>query len=365
MIIFNDLQTSMSGGLGRYSYELSKAIYLSKKINIKLIIRNQDLNLFDFANKKDLFVIDNITDSIKRNYFEQFILPDKIYRLNKKAIYHNPDIMLPVMLKNKSIITVHDMAFKSFKGSFTLKSTIWKNLIMGKSIKKADAVISITNFTKDEISKYYPNYNKKINMIYNGFNNFSNDVINYSNIRKKFLNFNNYLLTVSTISPRKNIDGLIKAFSIIKDMIDYKLVIAGKKGWLYQDVFNIVKELKLEDRVIFTEKVNDDELKYLYKNAKIFIYPSFYEGFGLPPLEAMSYGIPCVISDIPSLHEVAEDAAYYFNPYDIKDMAEKIKLLCINKNELLITKGYKSIKKYSWNKCANETIELYKKLINA
>lgn len=267
MIIFNDLQTLLSGGLGRYSFELSKELYFKEINNIKLIIRKEDRHLFDFAKDNDLIIADNIDNSIKRNYYEQFILPHIINKKYPNAIYHNPDIMLPILLKNHSVITVHDMAFRTIRGSFTRKSTLWKNKILDISIKKANQVIAITNFTKGELIKYYPQYKDKIKVIYNGFNNFSDEDINLSNINNNILNLNHYLLTVSTISPRKNVDGLIKAFNLIKDKIDYKLVIAGKKGWLYDKVFDIVNKMNLNNRVIFTDKINDDELKYLYKNS--------------------------------------------------------------------------------------------------
>lgn len=326
-VVFNALQTSLSGGIGRYCYEVSKAIYKQHKIDFKIVIREEDKGLFSFADIEDLIIVEGIKNAKQRNFYEQFKLPKLIYKKYPDAIIHYPDTMAPIFAKNKVIITVHDLAFKSLKDAFTWKTTLWKNFITDLSIKKAHKIIAITEFAKNEILKYYPMVNDKISVVYNGFNNFSKEPIDVSNINQKILDLKNgkYILTVSTISPRKNIDGLIKAFGLIKDKIcDYKLVIAGKNGWLYENVYKVVSNLGLNDRIIFTGSINDDELKFLYKNASLFVYPSFYEGFGLPPLEAMSYGIPCVVSNRTSIPEVVGDAAIKVNPDNLNELGNKI-----------------------------------------
>lgn len=362
-IVFNALQTSLSGGIGRYSYELAKNIYKLNKVDLKIVIREEDKKLFRFAKKEDLMVVKGIENGKIRNYYEQFKLPNLISELYPEAIIHYPDSMAPLFTKNKVVITVHDLAFKSLKNVFTLKTALWKSIMTGLSVKKADKIISITNFVKDEILKYYNVNSNKINVVYNGFNDFSKDSIELKNISDNILKFSNksYILTVSTISPRKNIDGLIKAFNLIKDKINGDLVVAGKNGWMYEEVFEIVKNLNIEDRVIFTGGINDDELKFLYKNANVFIYPSFYEGFGLPPLEAMSYGIPCIVSNADSLLEVVSDAAFNINPHEIEEISDGI-VKVFNDFELqedIVNKGFKRIEKFSWEMCARNIVNLY------
>lgn len=359
-VIFNALQTSLNGGIGRYSYELAKEMYKLGKIDLKIVIREEDKTIFGFAEKTDLIVAEGIKDSKSRNYYEQFKLPKLIYKLYPKAIVHYPDSMAPLLAKNKVIITVHDLAFKSLKNAFTWKTVLWKNFMTNLSIKKACKIISITNFAKDEILKHYNIASDKINVVYNGFNDFSKEPIIYENISNNILrlSYKPYILTVSTISPRKNVDGLIKAFDLIKDKIDYNLVIAGRNGWMYQDVFELVKKLNLGDRIIFTGGINDDELKFLYKNAGIFAYVSFYEGFGLPPLEAISYGVQCIVSNKASLPEVCGQDVTYVDPYDYDDISKK--LLLVSKQEGL--KQYKQINKFSWMKCAEDVIAFYNTL---
>lgn len=363
-VVFNALQTSLSGGIGRYCYELSKAVYKRHEVDFKIVIREEDKDLFDFASNKDLIIIYGIKNSMQRNYYEQFKLPKLIYKKYPDAIIHYPDTMAPLCSKNKIIITIHDLAFKSFKNAFTWKTTIWKNFITALSIKKASKIIAITNFARSEILKYYPDVKNKVKVVYNGFNDFSKELIDINNVNKSILNLkgNKYILTVSTISPRKNVDGLIKAFDLIKNQInDYKLVIVGKNGWMYQGVYDLVDTLKLSNRILFTGEVNDDELKFLYKNAVVFVYPSFYEGFGLPPFEAMSYGIPCVVSNKTSIPEVVGEAAIKIDPYDLNEIGDMI-IKVVQDKEIcddLILKSRNRLKCFSWEKCCNAVIDIY------
>lgn len=362
-VVFNALQTSLSGGIGRYSYELVKSIHLLSKVDLKIVIRQEDREIFKFADDKELIIAKNIKDSRGRNYYEQFKLPEIIKEKYPKAVIHYPDSMAPLFAKNKVVITVHDLAFKSLKNAFTFKSTLWKNVITDLSIKKADKIIAITNFAKNEVLKYYDIKTDKIDVIYNGFNNFSRDSIVLEYVSECILKVirRPYILTVSTISPRKNIDGLVKAFNLIKNKIPCNLIIAGENGWMYNDIYKLVEEFKLEKRVFFTGKVNDDELKYLYKNANLFIYPSFYEGFGLPPLEAMSYGIPCIVSNAASLMEVAADAALKVNPYKIEEICERIIEVYsdIDLRNRMIERGLNRIEKFSWDTCAKRIVSVY------
>lgn len=370
IIVFNALQTSLSGGIGRYSYELSKSIYELQQVSMKIVIREQDELLFSFAKKEDLIIISGIRNGKSRNYYEQFKLPKKIYKEYPSAIIHYPDTMAPLFSKNKVIITVHDISFKAMANIFTFKTKLWKNTITRLSLRKAYKIVVDTNFTKNEVLKYYSSqYEKKMDVVYCGFNDFSKQPIDENKIKSDVLKLKEkeYILTVSTISPRKNIDGLIKAFDLIKNKVDCKLVIVGKNGWLYESVYKLVEQLNLGDRVVFAGGINDVELGFLYKNAKLFVYPSFYEGFGLPPLEAMSFGTPCIVSNKTSIPEVVGDAAILVNPYGITEMAEAIKNVIIDNNLYcrLHEKGFNRIKKFSWRKCAEDMIKIYNKDISS
>ena len=367
MIIFNALQTSLSGGIGRYSYEVAKGIYKLGQVDFKIVIREQDKERFDFARNEDLIIIKNINNSKQRNYVEQFVLPKLIYKKYPDAIIHYPDTMAPIFSKNKVVITIHDLAFKTLKNEFTFKTRLWKNFITDLSVKKADKIIAITNFTKSEIEKYYPYAKDKTAVIYNGFNDFSKEPINEKKLRNGFNEIisNPYILTVSTISPRKNIDGLIKAFNLLKEQIPHNLIIAGKNGWNYEYVFRLVDELKLNDRVWFTGAVTDDELKLLYKNASLFVYPSYYEGFGLPPLEAMACSCPTLVSNVTSLPEVVGNEEMTFNPYDERNIGYKINNI-LSDNDFrrnIINYGLKRASKFNWEGMCEQLVLIYKNMI--
>lgn len=363
MIIFNALQTTLSGGIGRYCYELSKELY-SISNEIKIVVRQEDEQLFDFVKNEDLIIIKGISSGAKRNIFEQFRLPFIIKKKYPDAIIHYPDSMAPLLARNKCIITVHDIAFRALKDVFTWKTKVWKNISTTLSVKKASRIISISEYTKCELEKYYgKSVVSKIDVVLNGFNDFSSSPINEKLVREDILKLRNdkYILTVSTISPRKNIDGLIKAYDKIENKNGAKLVIAGAYGWLYEDVLKLVQELNLSKHIVFTGKINDDELKYLYSNCELFTYLSFYEGFGLPPLEAMSYGKKCIVSDKSSIPEVVGDAAIKIDPYDIEEISYSIDtILNKNENKLSSDKIKKNIKRFSWEKCAERTIKVYK-----
>ncbi len=367
MILFNALQKSISAGIGRYSFELSRHLYFLLSRDIKIVIRDEDLKDYSFADRNSLVVIKNIKNSRDRNIFEQIYLPKLINRNFKDFVIHYPDSMAPVFLNsNKIVITVHDLAFKSLSNAFVGKTVLWKNLITNLSVKKSRKIIAITNFSKSELRRHYKNVSTRIDVVYNGFNRLSNSDIKSENLSGDILNIcsNKYILTVSTISPRKNIDTLIKAFDIIKNKHkNVNLVIVGSKGWLYSDIYDLVGSLNLENRVIFTGKVSEDELKYLYKNASIFVYPSIYEGFGLPPLEAMSCKLKTLVSDVECLREVLGNKCDYFEPKDYIQLSNMLDRF-FSSNGYETSYDYEEIlNRYSWEKCAKETFKTYEKIL--
>ncbi len=175
-----------------------------------------------------------------------------------------------------------------------------------------------------------------------------------------------YLLYVGNAFPHKNLEHLIKAFKTILSLEpSLELVLVGEIDDFYKSFQTLCKEMGIEKNVIFAGRVSDRELKQLYQNALIYVFPSLCEGFGLPGLEAMKNGLPVVSSDSSCLPEIYGDAALYFNPQNTEEMVKAI-LEPLNNKELrdkLIKKGYKRIKKFSWQKCAQETLEIYKSII--
>jgi len=175
-----------------------------------------------------------------------------------------------------------------------------------------------------------------------------------------------YLLYVGNAYPHKNLERLLQAFKIIlKESPNLSLILVGRIDYFYNRLQKKVRELNLDNKIIFTDRVSDKILNDLYKNALIYIFPSLSEGFGLPGLEAMKQGLPVVCSDQGPLPEIYGQAAVYFNGEDIKEMAQTILQVISNDNlrENMKKQGYLQVKKYSWQRCAQETLEVYNQVL--
>ena len=247
----------------------------------------------------------------------------------------------------------------------TFAQNIVKNLLLQNTRLRSKALICDSNFTRDELLKYFPDLENKSKVVHLGVSKPEAEVFD-SIIEKLSLLPEEYLLYVGTLAPHKNIVKLIRSFAILVRQGYYgKLVIAGGKGWMYEEIFEVVKILNIAEKVVFTGFISQIDLEGLYKYAFALINCSLYEGFGLPPLEGMIRNIPAIVSNIPVFKEVCGDAAIYFNPYDEKDIAEKIASV-LNDEQLrkeMIFKGLEKVKEYSWEKCARETLKVYEEVL--
>ncbi len=362
-ILVNALQFSTDGaGISKYSHKLA-AVIMKNNPNVDVLCRKDMLDKFE--NKERLIPID-IKGSSDRIITEQV----KLLKLYKKYdIVHFLDYAIPALYKGKKIATIHDMAMHTMKDKYTKGQVLIKTALLKNTIKNADKLICISEFTKKELLKYYPNVDEsKIEVVYNGFEyneiELTQQVID--TILNKFNITKDYLLFVGTLSPHKNIKRIIEAFNKVRNEgYDYQLVICGKKGWLYEDIFKKVKDLKLESEVIFTDYVNDEELEVLYKNTKLFVFPSLYEGFGFPPIEAMARKAPVLTSREGAIPEVVGDAAIFCDAYDTKDIYNKI-VKVINERYLLdklIMKGNDRILQLSWENLGKKVCSIYRYIL--
>jgi len=297
----------------------------------------------------------------------QIALPIKLFTQKEKLdIFFTPSHYAPRFSPVPTVISIMDLWHKHHPEQF-VKKDIYKLTKWEKySLKKASQIIAISEFTKSEIIKFYGCPESKITVVYPGFDaRYRGTKVQrckVEEVKKKYKVEGDYLLYLGTLQPKKNVEGLIKAFAYLIQNTKYKiqLVIAGKKGWLYEKIFELVKGLKLEDKVIFTGFVDEEEKPYLLAGARAFVFPSFYEGFGIPVLEAMSLGVPVVTSREGSLPEVGGESAIYCDPYSSEDIARAIeKVLSLNqaeKNEI-IKKGFEQIKKFSWEECARKILK--------
>ena len=365
-VLVNGLQYSENGaGISRYSHKISENI-LKECNGIDILCREEM--------RKNLCENSHIISvNIKKNKSSDRIIKEQLKLLGTYKNYslvHCLDYAIPVLYKGKTIATIHDMAMHTMKDKYTKGQVLTKNILLDYTVKNADKLICISEFTKKELLNYYPDIdNSRIEVVYNGFE-YQEILLDEQTISQTLNKFNikkEYLLFVGTLSPHKNIERIIEAFNEIKKQgYNYELVICGKKGWLYEDIFKKVKQLNIEKEVIFTDYVTDEELEVLYKKAKLFVFPSLYEGFGFPPIEAMARKVPVLTSREGALPEIVGDAAIMCDAYDTSDIANKA-IEVINDNKLkqkLINRGLKRVENFSWDKSIKKIKQIYEELNN-
>lgn len=277
---------------------------------------------------------------------------------------------VPPFAEGKVCSVVYDTVVNDMPETMDKRTHRALSLTLKKSIQRCDRVITISEFSRERVMYHYNTPEDKMCVVLCGidhdeFNTF-HSAESTAECKSKFGISGDYLLYLGTLEPRKNISGLIDAYKLLcdKQPDSPKLVIAGGKGWLYDSIFERVKEYGLEDRVIFTGYVSDAEAPLLMSGAKVFCFPSFYEGFGMPPLEAMACGTPAIVSDRSSLPEVVGDAALIVDPDDAQQMAETLQRV-LNDDVLrnnLIDEGIAQAGKFTWKKSAEAFInEVIKK----
>jgi glycosyltransferase involved in cell wall biosynthesis len=255
-----------------------------------------------------------------------------------------------------------DLGYLEFSTQFK-KYDYWQLKIWSAiSIWVAKAVVAISQATQKDIVRHYPLANRKTVVIPLAYDatKFKPEISarEIKKVREKYTIVGDYLLYLGTLKPSKNLEGLIEALAALKGS---QLVMAGKKGWLYDSIFAKVKELELEKRVIFTDYVPEEDKPALISGAKVFCLPSFWEGFGLDILNALACGVPVVVSDRGSLPEVAGEAGIYVDPNSSESIAGGIKkVLSLSELEYnkLVKKGLAQAAKFSWEETARQTLKL-------
>jgi glycosyltransferase involved in cell wall biosynthesis len=262
--------------------------------------------------------------------------------------------------------TIHDLAFKRYPETFPKEHLFKLNLMLGLAVRRADKLIAVSQSTKDDLLEYFPSLSEdKIKVIHHGFDSeFFGTRIAQDEIQKVLANYQllntNYILYVGALQPRKNLVRLIEAFDIAKQsMFEMKLVLAGERAWMAEEIFRAREKSPYKEDIIMTGQVSFEELRVLYQGARLFVFPSLYEGFGLPILEAFASQVPVLTTSNSSLLEVAGKAALYANALSVIDIAEKLERLWSDETlrTELVRRGDEQLQKFSWEKCAQETLE--------
>ncbi|MEW5959241.1 MAG: glycosyltransferase family 1 protein [Chloroflexota bacterium] len=301
------------------------------------------------------------------NRFEQPGLSFEASRL-KLDLLHSPDFIPPFKRNYKSVITIHDLAFLLYPHFLTKESARYYGQI-DQAWRKTNHIIAVSEATKQDSIKMLGVPEKKITVIHEAANPIYRPLPNdeaLRHVKEKYNIDQNFILFVSTIEPRKNLPSLLQAYHQLRDQYkrDELLVLAGSKGWLWQEVYETVERLNLEQHVAFLGRVPSADLVYLYNAARLLVHPSFYEGFGLTPLEAMTCGTPIIVSNTAALPEVVGDAGLMINPHDIEGLTVAMWRV-LTEEELwqdLSQKGLKRAANFSWRKAAQQTLEVYHKV---
>jgi glycosyltransferase involved in cell wall biosynthesis len=290
------------------------------------------------------------------------LMPGLFLNKPKPDIFFSPSHYIPPLIPIPRVCSIMDLGYLEFSEQFT-KYDYWQLKIWSAySIFASKCVIAISNSTKSDIVRHYPFASNKIKITHLAYDKdkFNSDISpeDVRRIKNKYAIVDDYILYLGTLKPSKNIEGLIEAFASISGI---KLVIAGKKGWLFEPIFEKVKKLGLEERVIFTDFIPEEDKPALMAGAKVFCLPSFWEGFGLDILNAMACGVPVVVSKIGSLPEVAGEAGIYIDPKSTKSITQGIeRVLSMDNLEYnkLRKKGLTQVQSFSWEKTTRETLKI-------
>lgn len=285
-------------------------------------------------------------------------------------IYHGPDFALPPLNgKLRKVVTVHDLAFLEHPEYAVPSLAAYLKKVVPEAVASADVVAAVSQVTSQSLIKHLKTPPEKITVIPNGvrphFRRITDPVI-LGATRHKYGLKHPLVLGVGTLEPRKNHLALIKAFAQAqkKKKGPAMLALAGGKGWLYEETQQVVEQLRLENKVRFLGRVSDLELISLYSMADVFAFPSFFEGFGIPPLEAMACGAPVITSNTSSLPEIVGDAALLVDPFDVSALGQAITRLLEDEQlrEELRQKGYQRVQRYTWSESASKMLSVYQKL---
>ncbi|PJA88312.1 MAG: hypothetical protein CO139_03790 [Candidatus Moranbacteria bacterium CG_4_9_14_3_um_filter_36_9] len=353
-------------GIEEYSYQITKG--LRNKLNSQQVVlyvrKNQEI---DF--------------SLPENWKIKVISWPRFWTqigLSWELLFHPVDVLfipahvVPIIRAKNTVVTIHGLEYEFCPEAYSFWERFYMRFSIKNSCRWAKTIIAVSENTKKDLMKLYGVAENKIKVVYEGHDNKLATHNSQLETQKKY-DFK-YLLFVGRLEERKNISGIISAFEILKEkyQIPHKLVLAGKPGYGYEKIESqsrvIMTNLKSKEEIIFTGFIGGEEKENLIKNAEVFLFPTFYEGFGLPILEAQNLGVPVVASNNSSIPEIVcsgltatdEKSAVLVDPNDIGAIAEAVHQLISDKNirDDIIKKGLENVKRFSWEKCAEEIAEV-------
>lgn len=299
-------------------------------------------------------------------------VPYSLFFGRKREITQFFNFTVPPGVGGKVVTIVHDMTYKAYPETVNKKTRRWLEVTLENSCKRSDIIVTVSEFSKCEIIKYLGIEPDKIAVMPNGVdlklyhNGYSDKEV--WQVKRKYHIASDYFLYLGTLEPRKNIERIVESYYMLLQELENDnvpdLVLAGGKGWLYDSIFKMIKDLNIEPKVIFTGYVEEQEVPVLMQGATAFVFPSLYEGFGMPPLEAMACGTPVITSNTSSLPEVVGEAGIQIDPLDTVGLKEAMKQLMEDKElaRQLGRMGWERAQEYTWKRSADILKQVYQKL---
>jgi glycosyltransferase involved in cell wall biosynthesis len=363
-----DARKILDFGIGTYIRNLLEQFALMENNNEYYLIFEQNSNEAAVHNSKNFHIIED--RSPKYSLSEHFSIPRHLKKYDVD-LYHSPHYVTPLVKTKPTVVTIHDLIhllFPQYLPRPYRLALFYARFMVANSIRHADKIITDSEWSKKDIQKYFKVSENKIRVIYLGIDTRFHQVDSTScryQLQAKYKIDRDYLLYVGSFRKHKNMVNLVKAFKIVDKKYCPYLVLVGDSLEKNEELRPLIDELGLTERIIIAEQIGVEELNNLYNGAELFVFPSLYEGFGLPPLEAMKCSTPVVASHASCIPEILGEAACYFDPHNVNDMAQKIENVLRDESykHELIEKGKKRATEFSWSKTAEETLRIYREVV--
>jgi glycosyltransferase involved in cell wall biosynthesis len=370
-------------GIGWYTHEIAKELlnleqdqYEFLGCSFDFLNRNQAEKVIKSLGFKDISVHSAFPFNVYRMIWNNISVSYNHF-FPKCDIYHFFNYTVPPKVNGKVIANIYDTVFKIFPETMKKRNLYFLEREIKNSVNNADIILTIGESAKNDIINNLDVAEEKIRIAPPAINQDSYRMFHQQEketfvmqqikiIRKKYQLPEKYIMYLGTVEPRKNVKAVFHAYSILPPRIrqEVKLVIAGGRGWQSSEIYQLPVNLKIEEDVIFTGYIDEEEKPYLYHSAEVFVFPSLYEGFGMPVLEALAAGAPVITSKFYSMPEAGGDAAYYIDPEDYEELAYAIEKIISDesKKDEMIIKGYQHSKGFTWEKSAEVIINIYNEI---
>jgi glycosyltransferase involved in cell wall biosynthesis len=358
---------SPSTGIGRYVYELCTKLTQHSQYELTYFYGYYSTQLLEPEAESRSKLIKSILSrsAMIKKTVRWFSFQAAKFSRQKFDLYYQPNFIANKSIRADKVITaIHDFSFMLYKEFHPKERVEHFDKYFEKSVKNSDHLICFSEFTKNEICNYLDVPEERVSVIYHGIQEEifyqKTNVVTTLNLPSKFI------LSVGSIEPRKNLIGLLQAYDLLSEDLkrEYKLVLLGFKGWNNKDIMKLIN--KNSDSIVYLGYVSNEELANAYNLASLFVFPSFYEGFGFPPLESMACGTPVVASNVSSIPEVCSDAAEYFEPDNIENIGNVIETVLSNKElyATMVEKGLSRAKEFTWDRSIQQHLHTFDRVMN-